>query len=123
MFKEEFEKILSERIGRTCTVTMEDYKIIEYVYNWHPALDYYPALAYCDEAKGAKGRMAELYMVGGMGLISSMVPEAKKAEEISDECRLLRCQIEEFRQKIQECQNRLNAIYAIKKEDHDRWSM
>lgn len=68
MMKSEFEKLID------CAVSNEEYKIIELVYMYHPAID---------EVKGKK-QIAVLYNTCGMPLISSMVSEAQKAKENSE---------------------------------------
>lgn len=64
MSKEEFEKIINEK------VSFDDYRIIEKVYIWHPAI---PPV-------GGKEIIAKLYLTGGMAVIKDMLSTAKGAE-------------------------------------------
>ena len=66
MMKAEFENLIGAEI---CA---EDYAIVEYVYTWHPSI---PNV-------GGKQRIAELWKIGGLGLIRSMQDTAKWAESI-----------------------------------------
>ncbi len=50
----------------TCTISESDYKIIEEVYTWHPAIS---------DTEGKK-EIAALYYIAGMGIITNMYPEA-----------------------------------------------
>lgn len=69
MTKKEFE----ERVG--VEVSSKDYRIIEQVYTYHPAIS---------EIDG-KHEIATLYETGGMPLIKSMVKAAKIMEELERE--------------------------------------
>lgn len=62
MMKHEFE----ERLGYA--VPQEDYRIIEEVYMYHP-------ICSCENPKQ---KIADIYRVGGIGLISEMLPMARK---------------------------------------------
>ena len=64
MMKVEFEELVGYPVSN------DDYKVIEYVYTWHPSID---------EVHG-KQQIATLYKVLGMPLIHSMVDEAKEQE-------------------------------------------
>ena len=55
--------------------TPEEYKVIEYVYTWHPAID---------NVYG-KRQIANLYYFGGMSVILNMVDTASEAEDLDDE--------------------------------------
>lgn len=74
MMKQEFEALVGK------TVTEAEYKVIEYVYTWHPSI------------KGAEGKkqMEVLYSQFGMGMIKGMVPVAQKMEELDKEERELK---------------------------------
>ena len=68
MMKEEFEELIGKK------VTQQDYKDIEYVYEFYPTLS---------EVEG-KNQIAYLYRIHGMRLIKDMLPTAKKAAEYED---------------------------------------
>ncbi len=55
----------------TCTISEENYKIIEEVYTWHPAIS---------DTEGKK-EIATLYYIAGMGLIQNMQEEALTAKK------------------------------------------
>ena len=77
MQKHEFE----ERIEGT--VSDEDYKLIEFVYQFHPVI----------RNVSGKDEVAELYKSFGMALFRDMEPRAKKAKEVEEKttsCRLER---------------------------------
>lgn len=68
MTKQEFENRLED--GKT--VTREQYKVIEYVYMYHPAID----------AVRGKDQIASLYNMFGMAVINDMYPRAARAEKV-----------------------------------------
>lgn len=94
MMKCEFEAIANEK------VSTEDYKLIEYVYQWHPLIP----------NSGGKEKIAEIWKVGGMGLIRDMIPTAMRAEESESKVR-------ELRSKIYELERELND----EREAFDQW--
>jgi len=57
------------------SITENEYKIIEYVYNWHPSID----------AVRGKEQIAYLYCEFGMSLINDMVNTATAAMEAEQE--------------------------------------
>ena len=65
MMKHEFEELVGYPVSN------DDYKVIEMVYMYHPAIREY----------GGKDQIATLYKICGMPLINSMVQEAKEAME------------------------------------------
>lgn len=78
MMKHEFE----ERVN--ATVTEEQYRVIEYVYNWHPSID-----------NGCgKEQIATIYKIGGMRLIRDMYNTAVEAEKFDLELREIRQELE-----------------------------
>ncbi len=77
MMKSEFEKLIG------MTICNEKYRTIEYVYTWHPSID---------DVKG-KQQMADLYKIGGMSIIKSMVDVAKKAQVIENKMADLRAEM------------------------------
>ena len=75
MTKEEFTDRVKMIKGQDATVSDEDYKVIEYVYNFYPTIS---------ETNG-KFQIASIYVYGGMTVINDMLPRAKKALEIEEE--------------------------------------
>lgn len=73
MNKQEFE----QRAGKT--VSDRDYKVIELVYTWHPAIS---------ETEG-KDQIAAIFNAGGMSVIQDMVETAEMAMGIDNERRKL----------------------------------
>lgn len=78
MQKHEFE----ERIEST--VSDEDYKLIEFVYQFHPVI----------RNVSGKDEVAELYKSFGMALFRDMEPRAKKAKEVKEKMTSCRLEIE-----------------------------
>ena len=83
MMQAEFEDLIQERI------TPDDYRIIETVYNYHPALNEF----------GAKQRIADIYHEYGMGLILDMYPTAAKMRNYEQKINLLRSQLRELEEE------------------------
>ena len=71
MMKTEFYKIASEISGKETSVNECDWKTIEYVYTWHPAID----------AVEGKKQIAYLYVNFGMSIINDMMNTAIAAEK------------------------------------------
>lgn len=69
MMKQEFE----ERVG--VEISDQDYKVIETVYTWHPAIN----------EVGGKDQIATLYKTGGMPLINSMMEAASIMQDLDKE--------------------------------------
>lgn len=84
MMKYEFEAIANAK------VSTEDYRLIEYVYQWHPLIP----------NNGGKEKIAEIWKVGGMELIRDMIPTAKKAEESENKITALRTKIYELEREL-----------------------
>lgn len=68
MMQHEFE---SRILG---TVSPDDWEVIEHVYMWHPSID---------DVKG-KDQIAQLYLLGGMGLIQDMYYGSMRAHALTD---------------------------------------
>ena len=77
MTKQEFEN----RIG--ATVSESDYRIIETVYTFHPAID---------NVMG-KDQIATIYKTCGMRVVRDMLPTAERAQEIENKMTELRTQL------------------------------
>ena len=86
MMKAEFEKFYNAE------VSAEIYAEIEYVYNFHPAI---PDV-------GGKQKIADIFRVGGIGVIRSMRPVAEMAEKAEKEILHKRHQIAEIEKEIAE---------------------
>lgn len=99
MMKEEFENILGAEVSNA------EYAEIEFVYNFHPAI---PEV-------GGKKRIAELFEVGGLGLIRAMYPCALEAEERENQMR-------EIRTRIGELNTELTALLSEAQSIRDLWS-
>lgn len=69
MQKAEFEERIEGRVSD------EDYKLIEFVYQWHPVI----------RNVSGKDEVAELYKSFGMALFRDMEPRAKKAKEVEEQ--------------------------------------
>lgn len=83
MMIEEFEKLVGK------TVKAEEYKVIELVYTWHPAIS---------NTTGKK-QMADLYTNFGMSVIKGMVPVAQKMSEIDNERRKLQAKMDMLKER------------------------
>ena len=98
MMKQEFE----QRIG--AEVTPEQYKIIEHVYIWHPAIP----------NAGGKDVLAQIWKIGGMDLIEDMDHRAagREAEYLSicDKIQKTAVQKEVILERMSELQKQLNKL-------------
>ena len=83
MMIDEFEKLIGK------TVKAEEYKVIELVYTWHPAIS---------NTTGKK-QMADLYTNFGMSVIKGMVPVAQKMSEIDMERRKLQAKMDMLKER------------------------
>ena len=89
MMKYEFEELIGKGVSDA------DYKIIEAVYTWHPAI----------KNSGGKEQMKILYTQFGIGVIKAMVPVAEKMQALDNEKNKLKAMmriIEEREQLIAE---------------------
>ena len=76
MTKVEFESRLCDINEKAAeALTYEEYKVIEYVYTWHPCID----------AVRGKEQIAYLYAEFGMLIIRDMLPTARRAEEFESQ--------------------------------------
>lgn len=87
MNKQEFEQRIKS------SVTDEEYKEIEYVYTWHPAIS---------ETAG-KEQIASIYKAGGILVIKGMKELAKMMEKLDAEKR-------EMQNRLSRIQDRINAV-------------
>lgn len=72
--------------------TDAEYKVIEYVYTWHPTID---------NVYG-KRQIAGLYFFGGMATILDMVDKATEAEDLEDELQSCYINLNQAKDKINE---------------------
>lgn len=77
MMKAEFENLIGK------SVTDAEYKDIEKVYTWHPAI----------KDTTGKEQMKVLYLDFGIGVIKGMLPIAEKMEKLDSERRHLKAQM------------------------------
>lgn len=100
MMKQEFE----QRIG--AEVTPEEYKIIEHVYIWHPAI---PNV-------NAKDVLAQIWKLGGMALIEDMDCRATSREaeylSICDKIQKTVAQKDIILNRLSELQKQINKLSA-----------
>ena len=102
MTREEFicavEKATPEEVtGEPVKVkqpTDKEYKLIEYVYQFHPAIS----------AINGKGQIARLYVEFGMSIIQDMKPRAELMEKKERELRAARAALEAVQREIAEIQ-------------------
>ena len=71
MLRREFETIAGVQ------VTPEEYKKIEFVYNWHPSIS----------ETEVKMQIATIWNIGGLRLIQDMEESARHAKAIGDQIR------------------------------------
>lgn len=103
MLKEEFEEMIGEE------VSPDDYKIIEYVYEFHPAIS----------NTDGKKEIAALYQLPnqmGMGIIRSMVPIAKIQESLESELRSAQQKVNDIKRRMQDVKNGYYADEECRKD-------
>ena len=88
----------------TCTISDEDYKIIEEVYTWHPAIS---------NTEG-KQEIAALYYIAGMGLITNMYPEAHVVKEAQQQIQSLRNRLKAEEERIENIKSRYGDFRLLK---------
>ena len=74
--------------------TEEEYKKIEYVYTWHPAI----------KPVGGKRQIAIICQEFGMGMINDMTPQAHEMEALETKCR-------DLKHDLVDLENEMTAIY------------
>lgn len=87
MNREEFESRIT-----ASKPTEEEFKIIEFVYNYHPSIS---------DVDGKK-QIADLYSAFGMRLIRDMLPTAKKAEALENEIRIAIARLKDLSEKYED---------------------
>lgn len=83
---QEFEKRVNEAI------TDSDWKIIDMVYTWHPAIS---------DTNG-KNEIASIWKIGGMPLIKGMVEVAELTMKLDEEERKIKAQLEKIQNRKRE---------------------
>ena len=83
MTRQEFENLACS------TVTNEEYKIIEKVYTWHPAI----------RNTDGKNQIATIFLAGGMAVIQDMVETAEMAMGIDNERRELEAKMSALKER------------------------
>lgn len=73
-------------------LTDKEYKLIEYVYQFHPAIS---------EING-KRQIARLYVEFGMGIIRDMLPRAEVMQKLENEQRKAKAELERITALIEE---------------------
>lgn len=107
MNKQEFE----EKLGRP--VSGVDYEIIEYVYQWHPAI----------RAVGGKDQIVAIYNAGGMTVIRSMQETARIAMNLDKEKRELRQRMDKLEEREKWVMSG-NITYELCREEANRvWAL
>lgn len=93
MTKKEFDqKCIEVKPQNNRRPTDAEYKVIEYVYTFHPAIS---------ETEG-KEQIAMLFLNFGMSLIRDMVPRAQLMEKKESELRAAREALERVQQEIKD---------------------
>ena len=86
MTKQEFES----RLDAGKTVTGGQYKVIEYVYMYYPAID---------EVHG-KDQIASLYNMFGMTVINDMLPRARRGEQLEKDLFEAKKRLDEIKKRL-----------------------
>lgn len=85
MTKQEFEKLARS------TVTNEEYKIIEKVYTWHPAI----------QNTDGKNQIATIFLAGGMAVMKNMQETAEYMIRLDKEMAALKAQTEKVKNRME----------------------
>lgn len=93
MTRAEFDKLGAERgFDFEGKITDEDYKAIEFVYMFHPAIDE------CD----GKKQIVDLVGNFGMRIVFDMFPTARKAKNIEESIAHSRSRINELKEQLED---------------------
>ena len=98
--KSEFEKLTG------ACVNDDTYRVIEYVYMYHPVID---------PVKG-KQQIADLWKIGGFGLMADMIPTAKRAEKLERKIRDLQDELDTVRGHLNDLKYGEYAIRELERE-------
>lgn len=97
MTRQEFDDIAKER-GFQIQITNDDYLAIERVYQFHP----------CISETDGKKQIVDLVGLYGMRIIRDMEPTAKKAQQLEDEIRSYRYQLDLKEQELEDLRRGVN---------------
>lgn len=97
MTRQEFEDIAKER-GYEVRITNDDYSDIERVYQFHP----------CISETDGKQQIVDLVGLYGMRIIRDMEPTARKAQQLEDEVRSYRHQLDLREQELEDLRRGVN---------------
>lgn len=97
MTRQEFEDIAKER-GYEVRITNDDYSAIERVYQFHP----------CISETDGKQQIVDLVGLYGMRIIRDMEPTARKAQQLEDEVRSYRHQLDLRKQELEDLRRGVN---------------
>lgn len=86
MMYEEFTNLI-----KTDAPTLEEYKVIETVYTFHPAFD----------VDSPKVKVAALYDLMGFGIFREMLPMANEAEDIQSEIHSRQADLNDAKRKLE----------------------
>ena len=101
MMKSEFEELIGKAVSN------DDYRVIEFVYMYHPVID----------PVSGKKQIAEMWKIGGMGLIADMVKTAKVAEQLDRRMRELRHEMDTIRYQMDALKRGVNARKELDKKE------
>ena len=85
MMQSEFEKLVNRHVDA------EDFKVIEYVYMYHPSIS----------NTDGKRQIADLYKIGGMSVIKGMVDVAKQAQKLEGQIADLQSQLDGYKRILE----------------------
>ena len=88
MMYDEFKDLVHAR-GVLCDISFSEYKIVEFIYTWHPCI------------KG-KDTIVDLWLIGGIKLMEELKPKAERALERSTEIERKTAQIRRLQKEIRE---------------------
>lgn len=107
MNRAEFEERINGHVSDS------DYKIIEKVYTWHPAIS---------DTNG-KNEIASIWIIGGMPLIKGMVEVAELTMKLDEEERKIKAQLEKIQSRKREvasgnteyerCYQEMEAVFEL----------
>lgn len=91
MMIDEFKDRVRDR-GVRCDISYSEYRLIEFVYKWHPCI------------KG-KDTIVDLYLIGGTKLMEELKPRAERALERSTAIEKKTAQIRRLQKELREMEN------------------
>lgn len=116
MTKEEFIQNLNDieneygaELTSISAIRDTDYKVIEYVYTWHPVIS----------NTNGKKEIAALYYMAGMGIIRNMKVEADQAHWLNDKIQNIQSKISKLQSDLDASRDDLKAI----RERYANWNV